>query len=75
MKYFAPFLLPLVCALSTVAAQQPDNDREIVALVKQLQAQQVTMLANQAKIEAQLLKLSESARQARIYSSRSGGAK
>ena len=51
------------------AAQQ---DQQIVAIVRELQAQQAAIAENQAKIETKLAALAEALRVARIYSSRSG---
>ncbi|HET9419178.1 MAG TPA: hypothetical protein VFO30_07545 [Chthoniobacterales bacterium] len=65
-------LLIFFGALST-PAQMPkkDDPQQLLALVKEVQAQQLQIAANQAKIEAKLAELSETIRVARIYSSRS----
>lgn len=65
----------LLCAVSlqgqtvNASAQQ---DQQLIALAKELQAQQAAIAENQAKIEAKLAAISEAIRVARIYSSRSG---
>ena len=63
-------LFPL---LSSVA-QTPDlkDDQEkLLSLVKEVQAQQSQVVANQIKIDAKLADLAETLRVARIFSSRS----
>lgn len=63
--------------LSMFAAQaaDPAQEQQLLALVKELQAQQVQMAENQAKIEAKLAIVADAVRIARIYSSRGGGGK
>ena len=56
-------------APSAAAAQQ---DQQILAVVRELQAQQAAIAENQTKIEAKLAALAEAMRVARIYSSRGG---
>jgi hypothetical protein len=61
-------------ALLSSAAQAPDpkeEQRQILALVKEVQAQQEQIVANQAKIDAKLADLAETLHTARIFSSRS----
>jgi hypothetical protein len=56
-------------------AQSPANDeqqRQLEAMLRQVQAQQIQIADNQAKIEAKLATLAESIRVARLYSSRGG---
>jgi len=56
------------------AAQTPDpkDDQEkLLTLVKEVQAQQSQIAANQTKIDAKLGDLAETLRVARIFSSRS----
>jgi hypothetical protein len=65
-------LTPL--ALLSSAAQAPDpkdEQRQLLALVKEVQAQQEQIVANQAKIDAKLADLGETLHTARIFSSRS----
>ena len=67
--------LLLALAISVTAAEPAkDNERDaqqLLALVKEVQSQQVTIAENQAKIDAKLATMAEALRQARIYSSRS----
>ncbi len=66
----------LLCAsfVQLTSAQQPPAPQEekAQALILEIRTQQAAMVENQAKIEAQLARLNELIRQARIYSSRSG---
>jgi hypothetical protein len=65
-------VMPL--ALLSSVAQVPDpkeEQRQILALVKEVQAQQEQIVANQAKIDAKLADLAETLHTARIFSSRS----
>ncbi len=65
--------LTLFAMLSSVA-QTPDSkgDQEkLLILVKEVQAQQSQIVANQTKIDAKLADLAETLRVARIFSSRS----
>jgi hypothetical protein len=81
MKYFslmAVFAAVSFVALVTTPGQTPQanqNDQQVLALVKDVQAQQAQLIANQAKIDSKLADLAETIRIARIYSSRSGGHK
>ncbi len=61
-------VLPFRAAEPTAARQ----DEQIVALVKELQAQDAAIAQNQAAIEAKLATLAETVRVARIYASRAG---
>lgn len=53
------------------APAQPDQ-KQLEALVKTIQAQQIQIAENQARIDAKLVLLGEALRVARIYSSRGG---
>ena len=70
-----PFIALLLILLAVISgpAQTSKNDdaQQLLALIKEVQAQQVQIADNQAKIEAKLAELAESVRVARIYSSRS----
>ncbi len=59
---------------SPISAQSPtpSDDKELQALLKEVQAQQAVIADNQAKIDAKLVTLGEAIRIARIYSSRGG---
>ncbi len=50
----------------------PDDSKQVEALLKEVQAQEVVIADNQAKIDAKLVTLAEAIRVARIYSSRGG---
>ena len=54
------------------AAEAPNLTQQVLALVKDVQAQQTTIAENQAKIEAKLATIAEAVRVAKIYSSRGG---
>jgi hypothetical protein len=58
--------------ISSTAAQAPDpkDEQQLLALVKEVQAQQAQILDNQSKIEVKLAALAEAIRVARIYTSR-----
>ncbi|MEY2559322.1 MAG: hypothetical protein QOE34_2747 [Verrucomicrobiota bacterium] len=62
--------------LTTLPAETPDarqlSDQQMLALVKEVQAQQAMIADNQAKIDAKLVTVAEAVRVARIYSSRGG---
>lgn len=59
---------------TSVGAQAPaaTDQNELEALIKAVQAQQVQIAENQAKIDAKLVTLAESIRVAKIYASRGG---
>jgi TolA-binding protein len=62
-----------VClVLSSGVAQTPDaqQQEQLLALVKQVQAQQAQIADNQGKIESKIAEVTESVRLARIYSKR-----
>jgi protein-disulfide isomerase len=66
-------LLSLTLLLfSSGAAQTPESRQEeqLLALVKELQAQQVQIADNLAKIDVKLAEVAETIRVARIYSKR-----
>ena len=50
----------------------PDDPKRVEALIKEIQAQQIVIAENQAKIDAKLATLGEAIRVARIYASRGG---
>jgi hypothetical protein len=78
MKFLSVLTAVSLLALSTAgAAEPPDNARQlseqqILALVKEVQAQQALIADNQARIDAKLVTIAEAVRVARIYSSRGG---
>jgi ABC-type transporter MlaC component len=63
----------LFAVLSSIAqTPDPKDDQEqLLTLVKEVQAQQAQIAANQTKIDAKLADLAETLRVARIFSSRS----
>jgi hypothetical protein len=72
-----PILLALVISsvllfVSFAGAQAPDANQEqkLLALVKEVQAQQTQMAENEKKIEEKLTALNETIRSARIYTKR-----
>ena len=76
MKQISFIMIVAVVALllAPAIAQTPtqkDAD-DLNALIKDVQAQQAEMAENQAKIEEKLAALTETIREARIFSSRGG---
>jgi NADH:ubiquinone oxidoreductase subunit E len=71
-KLLAALSFSMLIALSATRGQAPDakDDQKLLALVKEVQAQQGQIAENQAKIEAKLAEVSETIRVARIYTSR-----
>ena len=68
-------LLGALALLATsIGAQStmPEDPKRLEALLKEVQAQQIVIAENQAKIDAKLVTLGELIRVARIYSSRGG---
>src|SRR6185295_11573535 len=71
---FITILAVVALLLAPAIAQTPtqkDAD-DLNALIKDVQAQQAEMAENQAKIEEKLAALTETIREARIFSSRGG---
>lgn len=71
MKRF--LIATFIClGLSSGIAQTPDaqQQEQLLALVKQVQAQQAQIADNQGKIDSKLAEVIESVRVARIYSKR-----
>jgi ABC-type transporter MlaC component len=66
----------LVLLMAAPAAEAPSasqqQEQQILAVVKEVQNQQVAIAENQAKIDAKLATIAEYLRVARIYSSRGG---
>jgi hypothetical protein len=69
--FFALLLILLAAISGPAQTSKNDDPQQLLALVKEVQAQQAQIAANQAKIEAKLAELAETIRIARIYSSRS----
>lgn len=69
--FFSMLLLMTASAAEAPNLSQPEQ--QILAAVREVQNQQVTIAENQAKIEAKVAAIAETLRVARIYSSRAGG--
>ena len=83
MKTHSIYLLA-AAGVFALAASQPlsgqspaqadaESSPQVVALVKELTAQNQQLVANQAAMDAKIAAIEESIRQARIYAARSGG--
>ncbi len=59
---------------TSIGAQStaPEDPKRAEALIKEIQAQQLVIADNQARIDAKLVTLGEAIRVARIYASRGG---
>jgi hypothetical protein len=68
---FALVLILFVVLSGPAQTSRNDDPQQLLALVKEVQAQQAQIADNQSKIEAKLAALAETIRVARIYSSRS----
>ena len=68
-RYFILLSLMLLIFSSGIA-QTATNEEQMLALVKEVQAQQAQIVENQAKIDAKLAEVAEAIRLARIYSKR-----
>jgi hypothetical protein len=73
MKKFI-LLATLALVTGSIGAQSPaaHDDQQIEALLKEVQAQQIQIADNQAKIDEKLATLAEAIRLAKIYASRGG---
>jgi hypothetical protein len=72
-RIFVALLLSLTLLLfSSGAAQTPETrpEEQLLALIKEVQAQQAQIADNQAKIDSKLAEVAETIRVARIYSKR-----
>ena len=70
---FAVFF-SFVLLVSARAAEAPGaQEQQILAIVKEVQAQQLAIADNEAKMDAKLANIAELLRVARIYSVRGGG--
>ena len=74
MKRFVAAILfaGTLSIISSTSAQAPaqKDDQALLALVKEVQAQQLEIAANQVKIETKLAEVVEAIRIARIYAGR-----
>ncbi len=69
-------LFSLALLAAAPAAEAPDSrqqEQQVLAVAKEVQAQQTAIAENQAKMEAKLATIAESLRVARIYATRGGG--
>ena len=76
MKSFSLIATCLLALLVSARGAEPSKENEgaqqqLVALAKEVQAQQAAIAENQTKIDAKMATIAEALRQARIYSSRS----
>jgi hypothetical protein len=74
MKFLSALIVTCLCVLliSASAAEPSKESQQLMALVKEVQAQHATIADNQTKIDAKLVTVAEALRLARIYASRSG---
>jgi hypothetical protein len=74
MKSLSALVATCLAALlvSASAVEPPKESQQLLALVKEVQAQQAAIADNQTKIDAKLVTVAEAIRLARIYASRSG---
>jgi|GEM_PF-1181061 len=67
----------LALLMAAPAAEAPDATQQqvqqVLAVAKEVRGQQAAIAENLEKMDAKLATIAESLRQARIYSSRSGG--
>jgi NADH:ubiquinone oxidoreductase subunit E len=74
MKRFVAVILfaGMLSIISSTSAQAPaqNDEQALLALIKEVQAQQLEIAANEAKIETKLADVAEIIRVARIYTSR-----
>ena len=65
-------LFPATLLISSSVGQTPDSNEEqkLLALIKEVQAQQAQIADNQNKIDAKMADLGETIRVARIFSKR-----
>jgi PHP family Zn ribbon phosphoesterase len=64
--------------MAAAAAEAPDasqSEQQVLAVAKEVQAQQAAIAENLAKMDAKLATIAESLRVARIYATRGGGKK
>lgn len=71
-NFVSLLLAAIVFGLASSRGQTSDGNQEarLLALIKEVQTQQVQLAANQAKIEEKLATVTETVRTARIYTKR-----
>ena len=57
---------------SDAPSENQQQEQQLLAMIKEVQTQQLTLAENQTKIETKLAVIGEAVRLARIYSSRGG---
>jgi hypothetical protein len=74
MNRIAALTCLMITLIGGVKAAEPASPQEqqLLAVIKEVQAQQTAIAENQAKIDAKLVTVGEAVRIARIYSSRGG---
>jgi uncharacterized protein YqgV (UPF0045/DUF77 family) len=76
MKRLTPLLpaLAAIALLTSAPAQTspPTEQQQVAAAVKEIQAQQAKIAANQTQIDAKLATLADAIRVAKIYAGRGG---
>jgi hypothetical protein len=77
MKTLSALLAVCLSGAIGVGAAEPSKESErdqqqVVALAKEVQAQQTTIADNQTKIDAKMVTIAEALRLAKIYASRAG---
>jgi hypothetical protein len=74
MKQIAAIACLSLALLQSSDATEPPSaqDQQLAAVIKEIQAQQALIAANQAKIDAKLGTIAEVVRVARIFASRGG---
>jgi hypothetical protein len=70
---FSAVVILLWLSVSGPAQTPPaSNEQQLLALTKEVQAQQAQIASNQAKIEAKVAEVAEAVRVARVFASRGG---
>jgi len=75
MKFTLLSVLALSALLTTSGSGQnpsTNNEQRLLALVKEVEAQQAQIAANQEKIDSKLAEVTEAIRVARIFAGRGG---
>ena len=73
IPFYAVLFSFALLAVTRAADAPSPQDQQLLAMIKEVQAQQAAIAENEARIEAKLASISESLRAARIYSIRGGG--